>query len=86
MKKFMDEDFIFTNSISKKLFHGYAEKCPVVDCHTHLSAEDIFEQRRFDNLTKLWLEPDDDKLDAMRRSGIDEFYNNCRTFIYVLQY
>ena len=74
MRKFMDEDFLLTTSTSKKLFHNYAEKCPVIDFDNYLSAQEIFEHRRYDNLTKLWLDSDPHKQAAMRAGGVDEFY------------
>lgn len=74
MRKFMGEDVLLTTSTSKKLYHHYAAKCPIVDLRSGLSAKDIFVQCSYDNLTKAWLEVDDDKLNAMRRCGVDEFY------------
>ncbi len=74
MRKFMNEDFLLTTHTGKKLFRDYAEKSPIIDCDCGLSVKDIFEQRKYENLTQLLLETDDAKLDAMRRCGVEEFY------------
>ena len=50
MKKFMDSDFLLTTETAKTLFHNYAEKCPIIDYHNHLSAKDIYEQTGLDFL------------------------------------
>ncbi|MBQ8662658.1 MAG: glucuronate isomerase, partial [Eubacterium sp.] len=40
MTTFMNEDFLLTSDISKKLYHDYAANCPIIDYHNHLSAKD----------------------------------------------
>ena len=55
MKQFMDEDFILSTDTAKKLFHDYAEKAPVLDYHCHLEPKEIAEDRKFKNITELWL-------------------------------
>lgn len=72
MIEFMDRDFLLHSETAKMLFHGYAEKCPIYDYHNHLSAKDIFQRRRFDDLCQLWLENDHYKWRCMRACGIDE--------------
>ena len=51
----MDEDFILSTDTAKKLFHDYAEKTPVLDYHCHLEPKEIAEDRKFKNITELWL-------------------------------
>ena len=58
MKPFMDKEFLLSNETGSRLFHDYAEQCPIIDYHNHLSPKDIFERRRYRNLTQLWLEGD----------------------------
>ena len=58
MKKFMNEEVFLTTHTSKKLFHDYAAKAPIVEYNSSISAKDIFKRRTFDNLTKLWIEND----------------------------
>ncbi len=74
MKKFMDKDFLLTSDTAKTLFHNYAETCPIIDYHNHLPPKDIYERRRYENLTQLWLEADHYKWRCMRVCGVDEFY------------
>ncbi|MBO5976261.1 MAG: glucuronate isomerase, partial [Oscillospiraceae bacterium] len=74
MKKFMDKDFLLTTDTAKTLFHAYAEQCPIIDYHNHLPPKDIFERRRYENLTQLWLEADHYKWRCMRVCGVDEYY------------
>ena len=54
MKKFLDRDFVLQTDTAKHLFHDYAEALPIIDYHCHLSAQDIYEDRRFDSLGDVW--------------------------------
>lgn len=55
MKKFMDKDFLLTTETAKKLYHEHAEKMPIIDYHCHLQPKEIFEDKKFRNLTEAWL-------------------------------
>ena len=72
MKKFLDKNFILENGTAEKLYHDHAAKMPIIDYHCHLSPEDIAADRKFENLTKIWLDGDHYKWRAMRSNGIDE--------------
>lgn len=74
MKAFMNEEFLLTNEVASKLFHEHAENCPIIDYHNHLSPKDIFNRRRYENLTQLWLEGDHYKWRCMRVCGVPEEY------------
>ena len=74
MKPFMNEDFLLTTETAKTLFHRHAEGLPIVDYHNHLPPKDIFQRRRYDNLTQLWLEADHYKWRCMRVCGVEETY------------
>jgi len=74
MKKFMDEDFLLNNETAVKLFHDYASKSPIFDFHCHLNPKDIYEDRRFKNITEVWLYGDHYKWRLMRSNGVDERY------------
>ena len=74
MKAFMNEEFLLTNETGSRLFHDYAESCPIIDYHNHLSPKDIYDRRRYDNLTQLWLECDHYKWRCMRVCGVSEEY------------
>lgn len=74
MKQFMDDDFLLENSTAKTLYHQYAAPMPIVDYHSHVSPREIAEDRRFDNITQLWLESDHYKWRLMRWCGVEEAY------------
>lgn len=74
MKKFMDKDFLLSNDTAKTLYHGYAEKMPIIDYHCHISPKEIYENKHFKNITEVWLYGDHYKWRAMRSNGIDEKY------------
>jgi glucuronate isomerase len=56
------------------LYDTYAAHEPIFDYHCHLSPKDIAENRRFENLTEIWLEGDHYKWRAMRANGVSEEY------------
>ncbi|NLJ40224.1 MAG: glucuronate isomerase [Clostridiales bacterium] len=74
MKKFLDEDFLLYSEPARELYHRYAQKMPIYDYHCHLNPIDIAENRRFNNITEIWLSGDHYKWRAMRYCGIDEVY------------
>ncbi len=72
MKAFMDRDFLLRSSTARRLYHELAEGLPIIDYHCHLSAREIWEDRRFDNVARLWLGGDHYKWRLMRSAGVDE--------------
>lgn len=74
MKQFMDEDFLLSSETAKKLYHEYAAAMPVVDYHCHINPQEIFEDRKFETITQVWLGGDHYKWRQMRSNGIDERY------------
>ena len=74
MKKFLDKNFILETKTAEKLYHEHAAKMPIIDYHCHLSPEDIAKDRKFENLTKIWLDGDHYKWRAMRTNGVDEHF------------
>jgi len=74
MKKFINDNFILANEYAEHLYNNYAKDQPIIDYHNHLPVKDIYNRRRYDNLTQLWLEGDHYKWRAMRAYGIDEKY------------
>ncbi|MBP2033878.1 glucuronate isomerase [Clostridium algifaecis] len=74
MKKFMDENFLLSNETAIKLFNDYAKDMPIIDYHCHLSPKEIYENKKFKNITEAWLYGDHYKWRAMRINGIDEKY------------
>ena len=74
LKSFMNEDFLLTTETSRTLYHEYAAKCPIIDYHCHVSPKEIYEDKRFKNLTQVWLSGDHYKWRIMRSNGVDEHY------------
>ena len=72
MKTFMDSNFLLKTPTAQTLYHECAKNQPVWDYHCHLSPKDIAENRRFNNLTELWLEGDHYKWRQMRTFGFEE--------------
>jgi glucuronate isomerase len=69
---FLDDNFLLSTRQAQELYHGYAERLPVIDYHCHLSPGDIAGNRQFDNLTQIWLQGDHYKWRAMRTCGVEE--------------
>ena len=74
MKKFMDENFLLSNDTAISLYNDYAKDMPIIDYHCHLSPEEIYDNKKFKNITEAWLYGDHYKWRAMRSNGIDEKY------------
>lgn len=74
MKQFLDQDFLLTTETSKKLYHNYVKNLPIIDYHCHIDPKEIAENRKFDNITQLWLGKDHYKWRLMRSNGVDEYY------------
>ena len=70
----MDNDFLLSNDTAKTLYHDYAAKMPVLDYHCHINPQEIYEDRKFDNITQVWLGGDHYKWRQMRSNGVDEKY------------
>ena len=74
MKAFMDTDFLLSTPTARALFHDYAAAMPIVDYHCHVSPREIFEDKRFQNITQVWLAGDHYKWRLMRSNGVEEYY------------
>ena len=74
MKKFMDENFLLSNQTAINLYHSYAKDMPIIDYHCHIDPKEIYENKKFKNITEAWLYADHYKWRAMRSNGIDEKY------------
>ena len=74
MKQFMDKDFLLSTETAKTLYHDYAAQMPILDYHCHINPQEIFEDRKFDNITQVWLGGDHYKWRVMRGNGVDEYY------------
>ncbi len=74
MRKFLDKDFLLENDTAKALYHEVASDMPIIDYHCHLIPEQIANDKKFDNLTQIWLAGDHYKWRAMRANGVPERY------------
>ena len=74
MKKFLDENFLLESTTAVELYHGFAKNMPVIDYHCHLPPDQIAQDIKFENITKVWLYGDHYKWRAMRTNGVDEGY------------
>lgn len=74
MQNFMDENFLLQNATAVRIYHEYAKNLPIIDYHCHLPVSEIASNKRFSNITELWLYDDHYKWRAMRQSGVDEKY------------
>lgn len=74
MKEFLTEDFLLQTNTAIKLYNDYAAIMPIYDYHCHLPIKEIAENRKFDNLTQIWLAGDHYKWRAMRCCGVSEKY------------
>lgn len=74
MKKFLDENFLLQSETAQKLYHEYSEVMPIIDYHCHINPKEICENRKFENITQVWLGGDHYKWRQMRSNNIDEKY------------
>ncbi len=78
MKEFLGKDFLLETETAKVLYHKYAENMPIYDYHCHLPIKEIYEDRKFESATDIWLVEghfgDHYKWRAMRNNGVSEEY------------
>ncbi len=74
MNVFPGDNFLLNNVHAEALYHEIACDLPIIDYHCHLSPEDIAIDRKFENITDIWLAGDHYKWRAMRANGVDEKY------------
>lgn len=72
MTPFLSEDFMLGGEAARRLYHEFARDMPIFDFHSHLPVADLSSNRRFPNLTRIWLEGDHYKWRAMRAAGVEE--------------
>ncbi len=87
---FIKEDFLLRSTAARALYFEYAAEQPIFDYHCHLIPEQIAEDKRFGDITELWLGGDHYKWRLMRLAGVSEcdvtgsgsakskFINYCR--------
>ena len=71
---FLTDQFLLGTPTARKLYADYAAKQPIIDYHCHVSPQEIFEDKQFENLYEVWLSGDHYKWRIMRSNGVDESY------------
>jgi glucuronate isomerase len=74
MKPFIHDDFLLHSDVARQLYHQHAAPMPIFDYHCHIPPQDIANDRRYTNLTQIWLAGDHYKWRAMRTNGVAEKY------------
>lgn len=72
MSELFSADFMLHNETGKRLYHRYAAQMPIYDYHCHVSPQEIWEDKAYDNITQVWLYGDHYKWRLMRAMGFDE--------------
>ena len=68
----MNPDFLLDSALARSLYHTFAAGLPVIDYHNHLKPADLVSDRKYDNITQLWISADPYKHRAMRILGVEE--------------
>lgn len=71
MKPFINEDFILKTKTAKKLFK-ICKDLPIIDYHCHINPQEIYENRKFKDITEAWLGGDHYKWRLIRSNGVPE--------------
>lgn len=74
MTAFIHDEFLLDTSQARELYHDFAEEMPIIDYHCHLSPAEIAGDKRWENITRIWLYGDHYKWRAMRSNGVSEQY------------
>jgi glucuronate isomerase len=72
MSRLIHERFLLQSDEAVRLYHDYAAGQPIIDYHTHLPPAEIAADRRWENLSQVWLNGDHYKWRQMRTNGIAE--------------
>lgn len=66
------DDFLLQGKTAQTLYHDYVKQMPIIDYHCHLPPDEIAGNRKFSNLTDIWLRGDHYKWRALRTLGVSE--------------
>ncbi|MEN6449940.1 MAG: glucuronate isomerase [Thermoguttaceae bacterium] len=69
---FITDNFLLQSDRAVELYHNYARDLPIIDFHSHLPPAEIEADRRFANLSQIWLGGDHYKWRLMRAAGVPE--------------
>ncbi len=68
----MDENYLLSTPLSRRLYYETARDLPLIDYHNHLSVSDLAADKQFEDIAELWLLGDPYKHRAMRICGVNE--------------
>lgn len=71
---YINDRFLLNNEVAVKLYNDFAKDMPILDYHCHLSPKEIAEDKKYKNITEIWLGGDHYKWRAMRINGVEEKY------------
>jgi glucuronate isomerase len=72
VNRLIHERFLLQSDEAVRLYHDYAAGQPIIDYHTHLPPAEVAADRRWENLSQVWLNGDHYKWRQMRANGIGE--------------
>ncbi|MGA3286183.1 MAG: glucuronate isomerase [Bacteroidota bacterium] len=71
-EEFIHKNFLLDTKTASKLYYTYAEPLPIIDYHCHIPPKEVAQNRKFENMTQIWLAGDHYKWRAMRTCGVKE--------------
>ena len=60
------------NETAKRLYRSFAKDLPIIDYHCHINPREIYEDKRFEDITEVWLGGDHYKWRLIRSNGVIE--------------
>ncbi|MBN8527220.1 MAG: glucuronate isomerase [Planctomycetes bacterium] len=69
---FIGKNFLLQSKVAEELYHEYARDLPIIDYHCHLPPKDVADDRKYRNMSEIWLAGDHYKWRAMRSNGVAE--------------
>ena len=66
------DNFLLKSEAARRLYHEYAEGLPIIDYHCHISPMEIALDKRFSDITEVWLGGDHYKWRLERMTGAPE--------------
>ena len=80
MKQLISKNFLLSNPTAQTLYSEALGDFPIFDYHCHIPAKEVYENKRYSDISELWLRDDHYKWRAMRSCGIQEKYiTGCQT-------
>lgn len=71
---YISDNFMLETPLAVHLYESHAKQQPIIDFHTHLEAQDIYEDRSYSTIAEAWLSSDHYFWRAMRSVGIEEHF------------